>query len=129
LRNRKAVIINDDEESLGVLDEILSVNGYEPVIINDASSAVDITVQKEPDVIFLELKMPQKSGFELAGEINHVFGPGKVPIIAMSASFKDEFRILFDLCGINGYLRKPFNPLDVIWAIENIVERNNPSDK
>lgn len=125
MRIREAVIINDDHESLGDLEEILTVVGYNSVVVNDAFLAVDTVVQVKPDVILLELKMPRRNGFEIADEINNALQSNRIPIIAMSALFKDEFRFLFNLCGINRYLRKPLNPLDIIWALESLPEKNN----
>jgi two-component system response regulator AdeR len=125
VRNKNVVIINDDKESLGDLEEILALSGHDSVVVNDALLAVDAVVQNKPDVVLLELKMPHKNGFELADEINRIFHTKRIPIIAMSAFFKDEFRFLFELCGIRRYFKKPFNPLDVIWAIENATEENN----
>lgn len=120
-RRTVVVIINDDRESLGNLEEVLSSTGHEPVVVNDALSAVDVVVQKQPDAVLLELKMPRKNGFVIADEINRVLETRKVPIIAMSEYFKEEFRFLLTLCGIERHLKKPLNPLDVIWAIANVT--------
>ena len=125
MRNKEAVIINNDKESLGGLEEILAATGYDSVVVHDAFSAVDIVVQRKPDVILVELKMPRKNGFEIAEEINRVLETEKIPIIAMSKFFKDEFGFLLNLCGINRHLKKPFNALNVIWAIENLPEKGN----
>lgn len=122
MRNKKVVIINDDQESIRNLEEILAASGHDAVVVSDALLAVDVVAQREPDVILLELRMPRKNGFELAGEINRVFETKRIPIIAMSAFFRDEFGFLLNLCGINRHLKKPFHPLDVIWAIENAIE-------
>ena len=121
MRNSKVVIIDDDRKSLGDLEEILAASGHDAVVVEDALLAVDVVVQREPDVILLELKMPRKNGFEIADDINRVLEMKRIPIIAMSAFFKDEFGFLLNLCGISKYLRKPLNALDVIWAIENVT--------
>ena len=73
----------------------------------------------------MELKMPHKNGFALADAINRVFETKKIPIIAMSNIFKDEFKWLMDFCGIKRWIKKPFLPLDVIWAVENEIEEDN----
>ena len=49
----------------------------------------------------------------------------KIPIIARSNIFKDEFKWLMDFCGIKRWIKKPFLPLDVIWAIESVMEEEN----
>jgi CheY-like chemotaxis protein len=125
--NKRVVIIDHDKEFLGGLEELLVTIGHEPVVVNDALSAVDVIVQREPDVIFLELKMPHKNGFELADEINRKLETRKIPIIAMSKFFKEEFRFLMDLCGIRGHLKKPVNPLDIISVIDNVTENSGQS--
>ena len=129
MRNRKVVIIDDDRKSLGYLEEILAASGYDSVLVSDALLAVDIVVQRNPDAILLDLEMPSKNGFELANEINHIFETQRIPIIAMSSLLKNSPFPLMSFCRINRYLKKPFNPLDVIWALENVIEENHQSEK
>ncbi len=121
MKNIKIAIIDEDKEILGELEEVLTASGYAPVVVNDARSAVDIAVRNKPDVILLELKMPNKNGFELASEMNRVFETQRIPIIAMSSLLKEDTFPLMNLCGIKRYLRKPFHPLDVISVIEDVI--------
>ena len=125
MKNRKALIIENDKKSLGELEEILAMGGYDPVVVNNALWAVDTVIRHRPDVILMELKMPHKNGFELADAISQISETRRVPIIAMSSFFKDEFRWLLDFYGIKRWIKKPFRPLDVIWAIENEIKECN----
>lgn len=122
MQSRKVVVIDDDKKFLGEIEEILTIVGYVPVVVSDPLLVVDTIIQSRPDVVLLELKMPQKNGFEITDTINRVFQMSRMPIIAMSAFFKDEFRWLLDLCGIKRWIKKPFRPMDVIWAIENEMD-------
>ena len=125
MKNKKIAIIDENKKILGELEEILTMGGYTPVPVTDPLLAVDTIVLHKPDIILMELILPGKSGFELAPRINRVFESKKVPIIAMSESYKDEFRWLMDFCGIKRWIKKPFLPIDVIWAVENEIEENN----
>lgn len=125
MKNKKIAVIDEDKRFLGEIEEVLTGSGYVPVVVSDALCAVDMAVWSKPDVILLELRMPRKNGFELANEINRVFEAKRIPIIAMSAFLKDELAFLLNLCGINRYLKKPFRPLDLIWAIEDVTEESN----
>ena len=125
MQNRKVAIIDDNQDSLRELEEILRMAGYTPVLVDDILGAVDTAIENKPDVILMELKMPHKNGFALADAINRVFETKKIPIIAMSNLFKDEFKWLMDLCGIKRWIKKPFLPLDVIWAVENEMVEDN----
>ena len=127
--NRKIAIIDEDKEFIKELEEVLAACGHESVVVHDARVAIDTIVHKKPDLILLELVMPRKNGFELANEISRKFESRRIPIIAMSVLVRKEFNWLLDLCGINGYLRKPFHPLDVIWAIENAAVERSPLER
>jgi len=121
MQNRKVVIIDGDEKFLRELEGIVAMGGYAPILVSNDFLAVDAVIRNKPDVILLELRMPHKNGFELTDAINRALGTSRVPIIAMSAFFKDEFRWVLDFYGIKTWIRKPFQPLDVIWAIENEI--------
>ena len=126
MQNIIVAIIDDNQDSLRELEKILKMAGYTPVLIDDVLGAVEKQVNNKPDVILMELKMPLKNGFALADAINRVFGTKEIPIIAMSNIFKDEFIWLMDFSGIKRWIKKPFLPLDVIWAVENeMLEDNN----
>ena len=122
MQNTKVAIIDDNKGSLRELEKILIMAGYTPILVNDVFGAVDTVVNNKPDVILMELRMPRKNGFALADAINRVFESKKIPIIAMSNIFKDEFKWLMDFCGIKRWIKKPILPLDVIWAIESVIE-------
>ena len=122
MNNRKIAIIDEDKKVIEELNEILSFCGYTTVAVVDPFFAVDTVILNKPDLILMELKMPRQSGFELTHTINRVFETKKVPIIAMSETYKDEFRWLLDFCGIKRWVKKPLLPLNLIWAIENEIE-------
>lgn len=124
MENRKIAIIDEDNDFLGELGKVLTASGYAPIVVKDALSIVDISVRDRPDVILLELKIPQQNGRELVNEMNLVSQTQQIPIIGMSESFKEEILFIMNLFGIRRYLRKPFYPLDVISAIENVTAEN-----
>ncbi|MBF0572097.1 MAG: response regulator [Candidatus Omnitrophica bacterium] len=125
MQNRTVAIIDEDKKTLGELEKILLMGGYSTILVNDVFLAVDTVIQHKPDVILMELRMPHKNGFALSDAINQIFETKRIPIIAMSNLFKDEFKWLMDLCGMKRWIKKPFQPLDVIWAIENEIEVDN----
>ena len=112
------MIIDDDKELLNELEEILVTSGYDVTALNNTASFINMALQNKPDVILMDLKMPGKSGFELADEINRISTLEKIPIIAMSAFFREDFKSLMNLCGIKKCLKKPFPVSDAISAIK-----------
>ncbi len=120
--NRKVMIVDDDKEFLDELEETLALSGYDMVVAKDPFSALSIASQEKSQVILMDLKMPNKSGFQLAHEIRSFPGLQQVPIIAMTGFLRDGYESLMEMCGIKRCLKKPFNPLDVIAEIETVLE-------
>jgi DNA-binding response OmpR family regulator len=124
VQNRTVAVIAEDNKFLGHIEKILMVSGYLPVVVNDANLAAGV-IESKPDVILLELRMLHKNGFELTVAINQAFQTRRIPLIAVSDVFREEFSWLLDLCGIKTWLKKQFHPLNIIWAIENEIEEGH----
>ena len=120
--NRKVMIVDDDKKFLDDLEQMLAFSGYDIVVQQDPHSVLPIASKEKPQVILLDLKMPGKSGFQVAHELKSSPELQHIPIIAMTRSFKNDYKSLMDMCDIKRCLRKPFNPLDVIMEIEAVLE-------
>lgn len=117
------MIVDDDKEFLEEFKETLVLSGYEVIAVNSASSVVDIAQKTKPQLILLDLKMPSKSGLQIAYELKHLPEFESVPIIAMTAFLKDGHLPFMNICGIQRCIKKPFNPLDIIAQIEAVSEK------
>ena len=118
---KRIMIVDDDEEFLDELKDALSMNGYDCFPVNDAHDALDTAILERPDLIILDLKMPRKSGFQLADELRHLSELGNIPVIAMTAYFKDDYAKLLSICGIEECFKKPFYPIDMVAKIETTL--------
>jgi len=121
--SKKVMIVDDDREFLEELKDVLTSSGYETIAVNDAAAALETADRAKPDVVLLDLKMPKKTGFQLAMEIRQLSGQEQVPVIAMSGFLKDGYNPLLYLCSIRRCLKKPLNPLDVIAEIEDALRQ------
>ena len=121
----RVIIVDDDKEFLEELRELLELSGHE-VFGTAQSGLVQEQADKiKPDVILLDLKMRDMNGFEVAQELRYFTATMGIPIIAMTGFFQEKEHIpLLNICGIQKCLKKPFNPLDVISAIEGVVQKN-----
>ena len=116
---KTVLLIDDDQEFLEELENLLVSHGYDTVALNDVQSAVEVSLQRKPDVILMDFKMPGKSGFELADEMSRIENIRNIPIIGISGFFKDEFNAFMHFCGIKVCLKKPFQIQDIVAAIES----------
>jgi len=119
--NKKVMIVDDDAEFLEELEEMLNMSSYDLIAVNDPTKVLDAAKDTRPDIILLDLKMPGKSGFEVANDLRYHTNLANIPVIAMTAYFKDTYIPLMDMCNIKKYIKKPFFPLDVINVIEDVI--------
>ncbi|MFH0828496.1 MAG: response regulator [Candidatus Omnitrophota bacterium] len=118
---RKIMVVDDDMEFLKELEETLALSGYEVETVNESSEAFTVATETKPDLILLDLKMKGMTGFEVVNKLKNFGSTTNIPIIAMSGFFTNaEDDTLLSFFEINNYLRKPFNPLDIITKIEDV---------
>lgn len=119
MSGKKVMIVDDDKEFLEELKELLAKSGYEVIDVNDSANALKTARESKPDVILLDLRMRQTSGFEVADGLKRFAETASIPLIAMTGFYTmKEHSWLMNFCGIKKCLKKPFNPLDVIAEVE-----------
>ena len=125
MSQKKILLVDDDKEFLAELQETLVLSGYEVKAVNEASEAFGAAAKIKPDLILLDLKMKGMTGFEVANKLKNFDNTMRIPIIAMSGFFTaEEDDTLLSFFEIHNYLRKPFNPLDIITKIEAVFKEN-----
>lgn len=120
----KIIVVDDSMEFLAAIKDVLSLCNYEVVIVDDAGLALDAIMKTRPDLILLDLKMPGKSGFQIAHELKDVKEINQIPIIAISGFLNDDYFSLMRICGIEHCITKPFNPQEMVALIESVVKND-----
>ena len=126
MANKTVMIVDNDKDFLDELSDVLSSAGYNMIDINDSMQVMDVVAKNHIDLIFLDLQMPGKNGFDLAIELKNSHQFHNIPIIAMTGFNKEELHSLLNLCGVRKCLRKPFYPLDIISEIEEVFSSHKP---
>ena len=124
MKKKKVMIIDDNKEFTDELKEALALSGYDVTAVNDTIDVSNIAIKVKPDVILLDLKMPKKSGIQLAYELRQIGILINVPIIAISAFYKEGIFSLMKVHGITTYLSKPVDLIHLINEIEKVLCKN-----
>ena len=128
LKNAKILIVDDQESNIDVLMEFLELVGYNNVVTTtDSRKVMDITKKFDPDLILLDLMMPNLSGFDimdlLKTEMQKSLNPNKyLPILVLTADISQEVRIKALAAGAKDFLSKPYNLVEVKYRIRNLLE-------
>ena len=118
------ILIAEDDINLGeVLNEYLSLKGYESVLCRDGEEGEKIFHQQKFDLCILDLMMPKKDGFELAQEIRKI--DTKTPIIFLTAKSMKQDIIKGFTIGGDDYITKPFSMEELLLRLQAILKRTS----
>jgi DNA-binding response OmpR family regulator len=117
------LIIDDDGLLRELTSRILARAGYETLEAGSGRTGIEFAKSQEPDLILLDLKLPDLDGFQVLSELRHFPATAAIPIIMMTASsdVRDEERA-FQI-GATAYFSKPFQPRQLLERIH--VELNH----
>ena len=116
----KLLLADDDARLSDLIKEYFTGEGYEVLHAWNGVEAIDILAKQSPDLVNLDVIMPELEGFET---IKLIRAKSKVPVIMLTAKGDDIDRILGLEMGADDYLSKPFNPRELLARIKAILRR------
>jgi signal transduction histidine kinase len=120
--NQPSILIADDEpDMLRFLKSQLSPH-YRVVEAVDGQQAVDKAKQFQPDMILLDMMMPEKDGLQACREIREHTPTHSIPVVMLTARADDETKRAALSAGANDFLTKPFSTTELHVRIKNLVE-------
>src|SRR5580698_5090083 len=118
--SRIKVLYAEDEIFLGkIVMETLDSRGFEVIMVTNGAEVLPAYQSARPDICVLDIMMPDRNGFEVAGDIRAV--DDDVPIIFLTAKTQTEDLVRGFRAGANDYIRKPFSMEELIVRIENTL--------
>ena len=119
--DRKRVLVIDDDLPLrGMLAAALRQHGFQVLLAGDGAEGQRALTIHNPDVILLDLAMPDVNGWDFLQRLQETGHLGTVPIIVVSAHVRVEPQALLQM-GVSAILPKPFNLPDLLDVIEHLV--------
>lgn len=118
----KILIVDDDPQATTLLEMLLSPKGYETISVNESALAVRIAIETHPDLIILDLMMPEPDGFKvcrmLRADARFIF----TPILIITALDDTDSRIVAYGAGADDYLIKPYDVDELTSIIKNLLQ-------
>ena len=109
----KVMIVDDDLQASGLLERVVKMYRHETAVVNRSTVAMETAHSFHPDLCILDLMMPDINGFELCALLRADPEFEKTPVIVVSAMEDKEAKIKAFSVGVNEYLTKPFNIIDL----------------
>lgn len=118
--SKTKILYVEDELFLGkIVKESLESRHFDVVMESDGTNVLPVFRQMNPDVCVLDVMLPHKDGFTIAGEIREI--NATVPIIFLTAKTQTDDLVKGFSIGGNDYIRKPFSMEELIVRIENAL--------
>jgi DNA-binding response OmpR family regulator len=124
--NRKILVVDDDKKIVELVSLYLRRDGYGVVAAYDGREALDLARLKQPDLVVLDLMLPELDGREVCRLLRAESG---VPIIMLTARSTDDDKLLGLDLGADDYVTKPFNPRELVARVRAVLRRAAPDEE
>jgi len=103
------LIVEDDPKSLILARDLLQVSGYKTIEATDGKQGVELAKSKKPDLILMDIQMPEVGGLEATRILKADAATRNIPVLALTASVMKEDKERILETGCDGYITKPFD--------------------
>ncbi len=118
----RILVIEDNEANIQLVDYVLRAHGYHPLLARTGADGLRIAVDAKPDVILLDIRMPDMDGYEVAAAIRELPALGHTKIVAVTASAMVGDREHIAAAGFDGYIQKPIDLDTFIGEVEAFLD-------
>ncbi len=123
----RVMIVEDDERLASLTADYLQSNGLQVEVVGDGSEAIKTVVEKQPDIVVLDLMLPGADGLEVCKAVRDKY---KKPILMLTARTDDVDQVLGLEMGADDYVAKPVKPRVLLARIRALLRRSDvPEDQ
>ncbi len=118
---KKILIVDDSVGMVRMIQSVLEKEGYRAIGISDPSQ-IEQTIDSEgPNLILLDVVMPERNGFQVCRALKNSEAYKSIPIILVSGKSTASDRYWAEQQGANGYIAKPFAPVDLLREVRRFA--------
>jgi two-component system sensor histidine kinase BarA len=119
---RTILVVDDFDDTRLLLRTWLQKKGFRVIEAEDGNRAVDAAQRNRPDLIIMDVEMPDLDGLEATRRIRNLSNFDGVPIVAVSAYGADQYRELALAAGCDEYMSTPFEPEELERLIRSLIK-------
>src|SRR5438045_3540674 len=119
---KKILAVDDERHIIRLVEVNLQRAGYEVVTAYDGREALEKVKSEKPDLVVLDVMMPYMDGFEVLKNLKQDPVTAEIPVIMLTAKAQDADVFRGWQSGVDCYLTKPFNPMELLTFVKRIFE-------
>jgi DNA-binding response OmpR family regulator len=120
----KIIVVDDDKTATALFEQVLMMNKYDVVTLNDSAKTVETATEVKPDLIILDLMMPEPDGFKVCRMLRADPLFRRTPIVIVTALNDLDSKLVAMGAGASDYLVKPFHIDQLFSMVEKQLNRN-----
>lgn len=118
----RVLVVEDNHLNMELMVDLLTAEGYDVLKAFDGDAAIQLARDEMPDLILMDIALPNKNGFEAAKTIKSDEATHDIPILAVSASAHSVNEDVVAKYGCDGFLSKPFEFDDFREKVRELLE-------
>ncbi len=119
---KKILAVDDEKHIVRLVQVNLERAGYAVVTANDGKEALQKVAEENPDLVVLDVMMPYMDGFEVLQNLRRNPATREIPVIMLTAKAQDADVFKGWQSGVDCYLTKPFNPMELLSFVKRIFD-------
>lgn len=120
----KILIIDDEQLLLDLYHDILVESGFEVILSRSGKEGIDLAVEQKPDVVLLDILMPEMNGFDVARELKSNDATKQIPIYLLTNLPQESSSEKAKELGVAGYMMKAMTePAELAETMKNVAAK------
>ena len=118
---KRILLIDDHQTVFRLLEAIVRIKGYKLLYAESGQQGIVMARQEQPDLILLDVMMPDIDGFKVCQYLKDNDGPKEIPIMFLTARGAEDDLEMGRKAGADGFMTKPFQTIEVLKQIEKLL--------
>lgn len=121
---KRLVYIEDEPEMIDLVRLILGRRGFDVIGANGGREGLDMVRQQLPDLVLLDLMMPDMDGWDVYQQMKAEENTREIPVIVVTAKAQSIDKVLgLHIAKVDDYISKPFSPQELVESVEKVLGR------
>ena len=117
------LVADDDEDIVRFVEVNLRLEGFDVITASDGKQALDRTRSSMPDLVLLDIMMPEIDGFEVCQRLRGNYRTAHIIIVMLSAKRLSADKVVGLVSGADDYMIKPFDPIELVARVRSNLQR------
>ncbi len=119
---KKILIVEDNEINMKLIQDLMEAQGYDTLQTGDGKEALSLALQHQPDLILMDIQLPEVSGLEVTKWIKEDENLSSIPVIAVTAFAMKAEEVVIREGGCDAYIAKPISINTLIDMVRKFLD-------